>query len=244
VRLLLLVLLMCASGSASAQQLLRVVQPVWAGLAQHERDAVQQRYLIEVASPESFGIIVDNQGVDESTPGSNAGSNLGMAVGNAAYIDKAFRDGNYSAKGQLGAMLLGGLVGAALDRPQVSRFHYRYTVRMGDGNIQYIDEVSQDPFRHPVGICVNLPVITIASDQQLCAQSLAWFRTTHLGTPIDDVVRIAPIGKVVSSRSASAERVNVVSGSPADLVSCKLNSLAPVLTTAEKCKLINGSIVQ
>ena len=243
-RLLLLVLIMCASGSAAAQQLLKVAQPVWAGLAQHERDAVQQRYLIEVASPESFGIIVDNQGVDESTPGSNAGSNLGMAVGNAAYIDKAFRDGSYSAKGQLGAMLLGGLVGAALDRPQVSRFHYRYTVRMGDGNIQYIDEVSQDPFRHPVGVCVNLPVITIAGDQQLCAQNLAWFRSTYLGTPVDNVARIAPVGNVVLSRSIDTEVVSASSGSPADLVNCKLNSLAPVRTTVEKCKLINGSIVQ
>jgi hypothetical protein len=243
VRLLLLVLLTCVSSATSAQQLLRVVQPVWAGLTQPERDAIQQRYLIELVSPEIFGIIIDNQGVDESTAGSNAGSNLGIAVGGAAYIDKAFRDGNYSAKGQLGAMLLGGLVGAALDRPPESRFHYRYSVRTGDGNIQYIDAVSSEPFRHPVGVCVSLPIIALATDQQLCAQTLAGFRSSYLGTPLDGAAPVVSRGS--PNNHVPAPLVSRTVELPlSDLVDCKPNSLAPIRTTAEKCKLINGKIIQ
>lgn len=241
---IILALLLLVSGTASAQQLIKVSQPVWASLAQHERDAIQQRYLIDVAGAESFGVIIDNQGVDESTSGSNAGSNLGIAVGNAAYVDRAFRDGNYSAKGQLGAMLLGGLVGAALNTAPVSRFHYRYTVRLGDGNIQYIDEVSSDPFRHPVGVCVNLPMISLAADQGLCSQNPAWVRATYIGESVEPINRTIQRNIAVYAEPAMTNSPPSVAGSPSELVDCKPSSLAPIRTTAEKCKLINGKIVQ
>jgi hypothetical protein len=239
---LIVVLLWCFSGAVSAQQLLKVSQPVWLGLAQYERDIIQQRYLIEVAQPESFGIIIDNQGVDESTPGSSAGSNLGQAVANAAYVDKAFRDGNYSAKTQLGAILLGGLLGSALDSGPVSRFHYRYTIRAGNGKIQSIDEVASDPFRHPVGVCVDLPAIRIASDQQLCGQDLAGFRRDYLSVSAgvsQDAAR--PLVPPAAFVNASAHQIEAM---PAGLVDCKPTSLAPIRTTAEKCRQINGRVIQ
>lgn len=240
---LILALLFCISHAASAQQLLKVPQPVWAALAQAERDVIQQRYLVELASPETFGVIIDNQGIDESTPGTSGGANLGQAVANAAYIDRSFRDGNYSAKGQLGAILLGGLIGSALDAGPVSRFHYRYAVRTGDGSVRYVDEIGSSPFRHPVGICVNLPVISIAPDQQLCTQDLAGFRRSFLGGPSDVGARSNFESSTIPTSSASITSQS--RDAPlSDLVDCKPNSLAPIRTTLEKSRLINGRVIQ
>lgn len=236
-------LLFFVCSTASAQHLLKIAQPVWAGLAPHERSAIQQRHVIELADPETYGVIIDNQGVNESTAGSSAGSNLGQALANAAYVDRSFRDGNYSAKGQLGAILLGGIIGSALDTAPVSRFHYRYTVRLGNGNIRYVDEVASDPFRHPIGICVNLPTITVAADQQLCTQDLHWLRTNYLA--VADVAPSLQRGSVQPYiRSVSQETATPAEAASTQLIECKISSLAPVRTTVEKCRLTNGTVIQ
>jgi hypothetical protein len=244
-------------GVACAQSLLKVVPPVWMALTQEEKDSVQKRFLVEVAEPESLGIIVDTQGVNESTPGDNAGSSLGSAVASAAYIDRAINHRNYSAKSHLGVALLGGLLGSALDAKPVQQFHYRYAVKFLSGNIRYFDVVSADPFRHPAGVCVAVPAVAMLPDQGLCTQTAAMFRSTYLGgavpaapvaqpaavpAPATPVSQAAPSPAAVGAQAAAASPRAVDALSP-DLVLCKLNTLAPVRTTAEKCKLINGSLV-
>ena len=255
--MVLLVLGAVTAASASAQQLLKVVQPVWTALTQEEKDSVQKRFLVEVAQPESFGVIIDTQGVDESTQGTTAGAALGSAIGSAMYVDRAFNNQNYSAKSHLGAVLLGGLLGSALDAKPVQQFHYRYAVRFLNGNINYFDVVSSDPFRHPVGVCVAVPAVFMLPDQGLCTQTVALFRSTYLGTPAPALsasqpatVVVVPQGApvVAPTEPAGAAVMQAVSapGGPApspELVFCKLNTLAPVRTTAEKCTLINGRIV-
>lgn len=125
------------------------------------------------ATPKSieaqFGIVIDNQGINESSPGTNGGAFLGSAIGNAAYIDHSFRPGNnYSALTQLGAGIIGAILGSQLDSPAVSQYHFRYALRLHNGEIVYRDSVQQDAFRHPAGVCLRIadlrPVL-----QYLCA---------------------------------------------------------------------------
>lgn len=229
---------------AFAQSVFKFAEPAWAGLSQPEKDIIQKSYLVEVAPLTTFGTIIDNQGVNESTPGTSGGAVLGSAVANAAYIDTAIRGGNYSAKTQLGAILLGGILGSSLDGKGSSRFHQRYAVRLGDGNIQYFDEVSSNPFRHPVGVCVTVPNVSLAADQQLCSQSVAFLRARFLGQPPMPPPTLAVAATFVASPNNGASAAAPAATDSTELVNCRLNSLAPVRTTAEKCNLINGRIVQ
>lgn len=244
-----------------AQSVLKVAHPAWAGLIQPERDVIQKSYLIEVVPLNAFGIVIDNQGVNESTLATNGGARLGSAVANAAYIDTAIRGGDYSAKSQLGAILLGGILGSSLDSKGTSQFHQRYAVRMGDGNIQYFDQVKSDPFRHPVGVCVTLPAVELAPDQQLCTQTADHLRARFVGytaqpgvTPPPPPPSIATATVPTAVTSVRPANVAAPMAPPAasltgaieestDLISCRLNSLAPVRTTVSKCNLINGRIV-
>ena len=94
---------------------------------------------------------------------------VGSALGSAAYIDRSFRPGNnYSAVAQVGAGLLGALMGAQLDRRPVSQYHFRYALRRRDGEIVSSDSVQQDAFRHPVGMCLRIADLQPVS-QTLCA---------------------------------------------------------------------------
>ena len=240
-------LLLLSIGNVSAQSVFKVAEPVWSGLSQPEKDIIQKSYLVEVAPLNSFGTIIDNQGVNESTPGTNSGAALGSAVANAAYVDTALRGGDYSAKTQLGALIVGGLLGSSLDSKGSSRHHQRYAVRLGDGNIQYFDQVSSDPFRHPVGVCVTVPNVSIAADQQLCSQSVAHLRARFLEqSTMEPPTKAIAVTTVVSPKSSETPALpNAPAATEStELVNCKLNSLAPVRTSVEKCNLINGRTVQ
>jgi hypothetical protein len=242
-----------AAAVGHAQSLLVVTPTVWAALAQDEKDSIQKRYLVQVPDAESFGVILDTQGVNESTPGTTAGAELGSAVASATYIDKAINNQNYSAKSHLGLAILGGLLGSALDKPAVQQFHYRYAVKFLSGNVKYFDVVSSDPFRHPAGVCVLLPTVTLASEQGLCTQTLAMFRARYLGLASAP----APAGAPALFQPQPEGTDLPAAGQPAqsvppaaapllpmpELVSCKLGTLAPVRTTAQKCALINGRVV-
>ena len=115
-----------------------------------------------------YGTVIDNQGIDQSSPGTTGGAMVGSALGSAAYIDRAFRPGNnYSAVAQVGAGLLGALLGAQLDRRPVSQYHFRYALRQRDGEIVSSDSVQQDAFRHPIGMCLRIADLQPVS-QSLC----------------------------------------------------------------------------
>ena len=164
---------------AGAQQIIKLSNQHWLELNKYERDSIQQKYVVNLIDQNSFGTVVDSQAINESSSGSNAGSSLGRAFGNASYVDKALKSGNYSARDQLGANLFGALVGSAFNSDPVARFHFRYAVKLSGGDIKYIDQIKSQAFRHPVGICVSVPALDLI-EQQLCTQTLQTIRNTYL----------------------------------------------------------------
>lgn len=165
--------------NGAAQRGLKVASQAWQALTEAERQQIQSAYRVDVFEPESYGLIIDNQAADESTPGTNVGAGLGSAVANAAYIDHAIGSGNYSAKTQLAAGILGAAIGSTMDSKPASQYHFRYTVKMGDGDIQYFDEYKSTPFRHSVGVCVSVPNIALIG-QQVCNQTADSIRAKYL----------------------------------------------------------------
>jgi hypothetical protein len=172
-------LVVASPNEAGAQQIIKLSNHHWLELNKYERDSIQQKYVVNLIDQNSFGTVVDSQAINESSSGSNAGSSLGRAFGNASYVDKALKSGNYSARDQLGANLLGALVGSAFNSDPVARFHFRYAVKLSGGDIKYIDQIKSQAFRHPVGICVSVPALDLI-EQQLCTQTLQTIRNTYL----------------------------------------------------------------
>lgn len=141
-----------------------VIKPVWVQLTEIERQSLGDRFELKLLDVERFGLVMDVQGVDESTKATHAGAAVGAAVGSAAYIDHAFRgSNNYSAGGHLALGLLGAAIGSSLDKPAVSQFHFRYTVKLGDGDVKYFDEVKSTQFRHSPGVCLLVPELNLIS---------------------------------------------------------------------------------
>lgn len=227
----------------TAQQLIKVSQPVWVMLSITEREEIQKKYIVELAEQEAFGVIIDNQGVNESTNGTSSGANFGGAFANAAYIDNALKGGSYSAKNQLAIGILGALLGSTLDAKPNAQYHHRYAVKLGNGEIKYFDEVKGDPFRHPVGVCVSVPNIALI-EQQLCMQTAQYLRVTYLNFLIMPVVDLAPVRMENAHSANQGKGTSPKSDTQSSQVNCKLGNLAPVRTSAEKCELIKGSQVQ
>ena len=97
----LLLLLLIFYTNVSAQHLVKISQPAWLALLPSERESIQKKHIVDLVEHDAFGVIIDNQGVDESSGGTVGGANLGGAIANAAYVDKAIRGGNYSAKREI-----------------------------------------------------------------------------------------------------------------------------------------------
>ena len=236
------ILILLLSISATAQQLIKVSQSAWLELTSTERELIQKKYIIDLADRDDFGVIIDNQGVNESTSGTTLGANLGSSIANAAYIDNAIKSGNYSAKNQLAIGIIGAIVGSTLDRRPNAQYHYRYAVKLNSGNIKYVDEVTSDPFRHPIGICVSVPSIALIG-QQLCTQTAAILRSMYLdATPIKISVLQVPEPLAPSINTTLPIAADMSTLQP--LINCKLGTLAPVRTSADKCELIKGNQVQ
>lgn len=228
-----------ASPLASAQSTVKVAEPVWSKLAQPERDNLQKAYQVDVIDAKSYGVIIDHQAVDESTDGTTVGAQLGSAIGNATYVDNAIKSRSYSARNQLAAGLLGAIIGSLLDSKPNPQFHVRYAVRLGNGDVRYIDEIKQEPFRHPIGICVSVPDMALI-DQALCNQTVETLRTLPLSTQAPEPATIAPLAtgeKSPEQRPTVAELPNLAQ------INCKLGQHAPVKTTAEKCRQVRGTLV-
>lgn len=229
---------------AFSQTLLKVGSGVWSSLQPIERSTIQTNYVLDVVADESYGTIIDNQGVDKSTPGTTDGARLGGAIASASYVDKSLDSFDYSAKGHLAAIILGGVIGTALDSKPQPKYHFRYTVRLSNGNLAFHDVFSNEPFRHPIGVCVYVPSITIVSEQHLCTQTADTLRQTY----------IASASARRSTRDLTPSKVSTISTSGTQslppptlknrLVNCRLNTLPPITTTAEKCALIDGVIIK
>ena len=139
-------------------------------------DADQQKHWAEVfkRSVEAStvrGIIASSQLVDLSRPGSTAGTNLGAAIAQAIYIDSASWR-NYRATTQIGAGLLGALLGSSVDSAPTIVFQKTYFVRTKSGDLKRIDERSSDPILFPAGACIEYrePFQLEVVNQTLCGQ--------------------------------------------------------------------------
>lgn len=237
----LFVALFCSA--VEAQPALKVSDLAWQGISADDRAVIQKNYVIQTIGADNFGIIIDNQGADRSTPGTNGGAVLGGAVASAGYIDKAIGNNNYSAKNHLGVMLLGGLLGSMLDSKPQAQYQFRYSIRLGSGSVVSRDVFSSEPFRHPVGVCVTLPDISLAPEQHLCTQTAESLRRAHILSK--DQSNVVPAQHIVPSAAAADGGISeggVILVSK-EAVKCKVGSLAPVRTSQDKCKIINGVIL-
>lgn len=233
---------LCGS-SAAAQPALKVSEDAWRGLSTDERTVIQQKFVVEMVGSDNFGLIIDNQGADRSTPGTNGGAVLGGAVASATYIDKSIGNGNYSAKNHLGVMLLGGLLGSMLDSKPQSQYQFRYSIRLGSGSVVTRDVFSSEPFRHPVGVCITLPDVSLAAEQNLCTQTAESLRAAHIGSK--NVLSDASAQQLMPSFTAVDGSAAGGAGSVVlkETVNCKVGALAPVRTSPDKCNVVNGVIL-
>jgi hypothetical protein len=140
--------------SAASLRSISVIESSWNRLSKEQRDRVEASYKIGVFESGRFARILNVQIVDQSSPGTNAGSAVGSAIGQAQYLDH-HNWHNYSATGQLAAGILGALIGAMVDaRPQIS-YRQIYTVRDADGNVRTVERSSDSPVYTAVGLCID-----------------------------------------------------------------------------------------
>lgn len=238
VRQLAAALTLVACGHVYGQDTVKVLRPVWESLSAAERASIQKRHVVDVRESSAFGLVIDNQGVDVSTPGTTGGAALGSAVANATYVDRAFSpSNNYSAKTHLAATILGAVIGSSLDKPGVQQYHFRYALKLHDGEISYRESVQGGPFRHPVGMCLELLTLSPVP-QVLCTQTVADVRKTYLMSPADSAApTVTPVAPLETARVPQEPAVAPPVG---DKIDCKLGNLAPVSTTPDKCNAIGG----
>lgn len=168
------------AGAVVSKKIAILTRTAWLGLSEIEKSKVAELFELSILEDDQFGLITDVQGVDQSTQATSGGAVLGGAVANAAYIDKALRGGNYSATNQLALGILGAALGSSMDTKATSQFQFRYTVKLGDGDIKYFDEIKSTAFRHSVGVCVTVPSMTLLS-QHVCTQTPDSVRKRFLG---------------------------------------------------------------
>jgi hypothetical protein len=226
-----------ASCNLAHAEILQVSRTSWDGLSPEEQATIQIKHVVQIFENGSFGLVIDAQGADRSDPGTYVGAALGSAVAQAAYLDRAFSGKpNYSATTQLATGILGGLLGSTLDRPATQQYQFRYALKLSNGEIQYADAIMQEPFRHPPGVCLSLPTLRPIS-QSICNDGPDDLRRKYV------IVLPAPTNAtIVSSPHPAEPEAPVDGGSSATLVQCRLGSLAPVSTTAQKCNAIGGTL--
>lgn len=156
-----------------------VTDQIWNALTEAEHQVLNQNGPVDIVSAREVGIVLNAQQVNESTPGSSAGSVLGESVAGANYIDKSVSNGTYSAKGQLGAQVTGAVVGSMLNTAPRATYITRYTVRTASGEILTTDKISNDlGFTIANGVCVEFPPIEPMA-QQVCETTLESLRAKY-----------------------------------------------------------------
>ena len=158
---------------------IKVAASAWYGLSESERATISSKILIATLEASMYGVIIDGQTVDESVKGSMFGSQLGSLLGQSSYIDGALYGNNYSATGQVGAGILGAVIGSTFNKEAQPIFRTRYSVKLADGSIQMTDAVAGSAFRLPLTVCVRFPSLDM-SDQTLCTQTAETLRYRFL----------------------------------------------------------------
>ncbi len=100
-----------------------------------------------------YGRVAGVQVVNRSHANTGSGAQLGALGGQALYIDNTSWQG-YSAVNQLGAGILGAIVGSALDEPTRIRFERKYWVTLNNGDTVSVSVMGSDNTHIPEGVCV------------------------------------------------------------------------------------------
>lgn len=212
-----------ATNALSDSSTIAIPKYLWDQLTSVHKAKISAKYKINLLPDSMLAQIIDAQTLDKSIAASNAGSNLGAAVGQAAYIDNAFKGDsiNYSATGQVGAAVFGAIVGSALDNSAVPIFKTRYTVKTKANEIQYIEDVANSPLRHSVGLCVFTSPFGLDKDN-LCNMS-----QSELFAYLDK--KITP-----ENIQSSAANSNLES------VMCKVGSNSATMMAKQTCTTLGG----
>lgn len=155
-----------ANAFLSKQGLLQVRRSVWDQLSDTEHDQLQEEQFVSVKDDNKFGRIIDRQVFDASTTGTSAGSQLGSVLGQARYLDNSIPKGTSSATGQVGAAILGSVIGSSFDHAGSRTFVVRYAIKRLDGKVFYANKHESTSLGESLGVCVDLQAQQV--DQDIC----------------------------------------------------------------------------
>lgn len=159
---------------------LRLLKDLYSKLTEKEQKSLKDNYKIIFYESSEIGIVTDRQVQNLSTPGSNAGAEIGGAVGATAYISNA-TPSSYSMKSDLTSTVLGALAGAVLlNKSPTEQYVIRYSLKLRNGEIRQVDQVSSTPLGQSIGMCVFASNAT-PIDQSFCTMTLAEFRAKYAG---------------------------------------------------------------
>lgn len=159
----------------SIRKKVTVLKDLYSQLSPKEQQNFLNKYKPIFYESSEIGIVTDRQVRTINTPGSNAGAEIGGAVGTAAYINKATPT-NYSMKNDLGSTAVGALVGALLmNKNPTTQYVTTHTIKLRNGEVKTIEHVANKPTGEGIGTCVRVSVID-SIDQSLCTMTLAEFR--------------------------------------------------------------------
>lgn len=155
-----------------------VPKDLYAQLTVKEQQKLSEAYRLSFFEPSEIGIVTDRQVRTINTPGSNAGAEIGGAVGTAAYINKA-TPSDYSMKNDLGSTAAGALVGALLmNKNPTTQYVTTHTIKLRNGEVKTIEQVANKPTGEGIGTCVRVSVID-AIDQSFCTMTSADFKVKY-----------------------------------------------------------------
>lgn len=201
-------------------------QNLWEDFSKEEQLSISSRFnSIEIIPSESIGIIQSVQSVDRSTRGTNTGAFIGSAVGQAAYIDRAFSNSgnNYSAMSQLGIGILGAMIGSTLDKAPQQHYIFNYGVKTLDGQIREVRISSREEFTQPIGQCISLPELTPISSL-ICSENKFQF-----------LKRISALANAPSDALVSRENSGLQ-------VKCKVPGIGIMTLEKTSCTQLDGEI--
>lgn len=155
--------------SDSTSSILVVGNATWAKISVADRQRIQAVKTMKILEDAEYGLIADAQSADQSSPATYGGAALGSGAAQALYVGRALNGGSYSPGMHLALGVLGGVAGSTLDSQAVQKHTHRYTVRLGNGEVQYLDETKSSQFRHSVGVCVRVPGLEQLS-QKVCVE--------------------------------------------------------------------------
>lgn len=213
--------------SSYAQQDIKVVvnQEIWNSFNKSEQQEILRKFpALEILPAKSVGVIVGVQAANRSTPGNNSGSILGSTLGQAAYIDHAFKgDNSYSATAQVGAAILGAALGSSFDTAAKAKYVFNYAVKTLDGQIREVRSESHEEFTKPIGQCVTVPDLN-AADAGMCITDKIQFikKLSSLGQAPADATIV---------REASGVNVN-----------CKVPGVGLMTLDRNNCLQMEGEI--